>query len=75
MAKNKYSDLRDHLFETIEWLMDRDVNGEDLKHEILRAEAVTKAALTIVAADRMALDAAKAVASMPGIIKLPKLLE
>jgi hypothetical protein len=73
--KNKLSDLNDHLFETIEWLMDRDIEGEKLKEEIDRAKAVTGAAMTIVAADRLALDALKAAAQNPDMKKTPMLLE
>jgi hypothetical protein len=75
MAKSKLSDLNDHLFEEIEWLMDRDVKGEALKEEIMRSEAVTRAALTVVAADRLALDAMKAAAQFPQMKKNPALLE
>lgn len=43
MAKNKLSDLRDHLFETIEALKDKD---EPI--EVERAKAISDVALTII---------------------------
>ena len=61
MAKNKLSDLNDHLFETIEWLGDRDLRGEELQEEIRRADAKCKVAQQIIANANLILNAAKAV--------------
>ena len=60
MAKSNLTDLNDHLFEAMEWLGDRDVKGDDLKEEILRAEAKCKVAQQIIANANLILNAAKA---------------
>jgi hypothetical protein len=75
MARNKLSDLNDHLFETIEWLSDRDLKGEELAEEITRARMKCEAAKQIIAAGRLVLDAARAADELPGIRKHPLLLE
>lgn len=62
MAKNKITDLRDHLFETIELLKDRD-NPMALD----RAEVISKVAQTIINAAKVEVDLVKALdASAPG---------
>jgi hypothetical protein len=73
--KNKLSDLNDHLFEELEWLGDRDVKGEELKEEVVRARAMCDVATRIVAAGKLVLDASKAADELPGIKKHPLLLE
>ncbi|MDR2159407.1 MAG: hypothetical protein LBP23_04995 [Treponema sp.] len=75
MSRNKLSDLNDHLFEQMEWLGDRDLKGEDLKEEILRAQAKCNVAGQIIANGRLMLEAAKAADMIPGIKKMPLLLE
>jgi hypothetical protein len=57
VPKNKMTDLRDHLFETIEALKD-----PDKPMEIQRAEAITHAAQAIVNVAKVRLAAAKMVA-------------
>jgi hypothetical protein len=62
MAKNKISDLRDHLFETLEALKD----GEK-PMDIDRAKAITEVAQTIINAAKVEVDLVKAVGgSAPG---------
>jgi hypothetical protein len=61
--KNKASDLNDHLFETLEWLGDRDIKGGGLTEEIRRAEARCKVAQQIIANNNTIL---KAVAAAQG---------
>jgi hypothetical protein len=73
--KNKLSDLNNHLFETIEFLGDRSIKGEDLKEEVFRAEEICKVSGQIIAAGRLVLDAVKAADELPGITKHPLLLE
>ena len=74
MAKNKLTDLNDHLFEQLEWLTDRDVKGEELVEEIKRAEAVVKVSEKIIANGQLILNAAKAVDGAKGKMKVPLLL-
>jgi len=74
MAKNKLTDLNDHLFEQLEWLTDRDIKGEELVEEIKRAEAVIKVSASIIANGQLVLNAAKAVDGAMGKMKVPLLL-
>jgi hypothetical protein len=73
--KNKLSDLNNHLFMEIERLGDEDLKGEALTEEIGRARAVCDVAGQIVSTGRLVLDAAKAADELPGLRKVPLLLE
>ena len=76
MAKNSLYVLNDHLMERIEWLMDRDVKGEELKEEITRSEAVTKVATQVINNANLILRAHIASDnSSNGKMKLPLLIE
>ena len=55
--KNSLSDLNNYLFESIERLMDDDLDDEGLERERKRAEAVYKGAKAIIENGRLALDA------------------
>lgn len=55
MARNKLVDLRDHLFATIEGLLD-----EEKPMDIPRAQAVAEVASVIVASAKVEVDYAKA---------------
>jgi len=46
--KTSLEELNTHLFETIEWLTDRDIRNEELDQEIRRAETVCKVASAII---------------------------
>jgi hypothetical protein len=46
--KNKLTDLHDHLYETIEWLTDRSLDGEAFVKEVTRARAVAEVAEQII---------------------------
>ncbi len=64
MAKNKMSDLRDHLFETLEALKD----GEN-PMDIERARAISGVAQTIINSAKVEVDLVKAVGgSRPGSV-------
>jgi hypothetical protein len=75
-AKNKLSDLNDHLFEQLERLNDDDLNGDELAREIDRASAMNSVAKQIVDNGRLQLSALKLQAEhfRPGA-KLPPMLD
>lgn len=56
MAKNKISDLRDHLFETIEALKDL-----DKPMEVARAQAISNVAMAIIETAKVEVALVKAV--------------
>jgi hypothetical protein len=60
-VKNKSKDLNDHLFEAMEWLGDRDLEGEKLNDEIRRADAKCRVAQQIIANGSLVVAAARAV--------------
>jgi len=64
--KNKLTDLSDHLYETIEFLGDRDIKGEKLKEEVFRAEAQCKVAQQLVATGDLIIRAAQARVALKG---------
>ena len=72
--KNKLTDLHNHLFEELEWLGDRELNGEELTAEIRRADAMCKVAGQIIANGNLALSAAKFVDNAIDKPKLPPML-
>ena len=75
MAKNSLYDLNDHLFEQVEWLMDRDIKGEGLLEEIKRSEAVVKVSKQIVDNANILLRAKIAADNANDKIKLPAMIE
>jgi hypothetical protein len=66
--------LNDHLFESLEWLSDRTVKGDDLSEEIRRAEAKCKVAEKLIASGKLYVDAIKAADGKIEKTNLPKLL-
>ncbi len=66
MARNKMSDLRDHLFETLEALKD-----DDKPMDIERARAISDVAQAIINSAKVEVDLVKAVGgSRPGSVAL-----
>ena len=62
--KNKLSDLNNHLFAELERLGDEDFTEEQLKAEVVRAEAITSIAEQIISNANLALKAHCAAADM-----------
>ncbi|MAY29131.1 MAG: hypothetical protein CL627_07855 [Aurantimonas sp.] len=62
MAKNRLSDLNDHLFMQLERLSDEDLSNEEIEKEAKRAEAIVGVADKIIANASLGIQAAKLVA-------------
>lgn len=59
MAKNKLSDLNNHLFAQLERLSDENMKAEDLETELKRSKAIQGVAKNIIDNARISLDAWK----------------
>ena len=57
--KNKFEDLHNHLFAQLERLNEDDLKGDELKEEIIRANAVTSVASQIISNGNLILSAYK----------------
>ncbi len=57
--KNTLTDLNNYLFETLERLMDDDSTEEQIQKEIMRSQAVTAVAETIIRNGELALKTIK----------------
>lgn len=66
MARNKLSDLNDHLFEMIERVKDKDCKEED----IMKAEAVNNVARTIIESAKVELKAMEMLGMSNGFTSL-----
>ena len=53
--KNTLSDLNNYLFETLERLLDDEMSDEQMQKEILRSQAVTSVAETVIHNGELAL--------------------
>lgn len=73
MARNKITDLNDHLFAQIERLTDEDLDQEKLDIELKRSKALTGLSSQVIGAHRVVLDAAKLVSQ--GDLHNPELKE
>jgi len=63
MAKNKLSDLNNHLFAQLERLNDEDLTSEQIENEVKRASAVTGVASQIIQNAKVTVDAMKLVST------------
>lgn len=59
MAKNKLSDLNDHLFAALERLNDEELTSEQIESEAKRADAIMGISDKIIANAKITLDAMK----------------
>lgn len=59
MARNRLTDLNDHLFEQLERLNDDELTGEELEQEISRSKSITNVARVIVENAELMLEAQK----------------
>ena len=59
MAKNKLSDLNDHLFTALERLNDEELTNEQIESESKRADAIIGISDKIIANAKITLDAMK----------------
>lgn len=74
--KNTLGDLNNHLFAQLERLSDEDVKGEELREELLRAQAVAGIAQQIIANGSLVLKAQKIADEFTNAdTKIPKMLE
>lgn len=69
MARNKLSDLNDHLFAQIERLNDEDFDDVQIERETKRANALSGLASQIIGTHKIVLDAAKLVANNKNGVK------
>ena len=59
MARNKLTDLNDHLFAQLERLGDEDLTKEQLNIEVTRAKSISFVAKNIIENAKVVLDGAK----------------
>lgn len=66
MARNKLTDLNDHLFAQLERLNDEETAKEDMNHEIAKAKAISGIANQIINTNKLTLEAMKLVVKNGG---------
>jgi hypothetical protein len=59
MARNKITDLNNHLFAQLERLNDESIKPDKMELEIKKATAISQVASQIIASNKLILDAAK----------------
>ncbi len=59
MARNKLSDLNNHLFAQLERLNDEDLSAEELDKEVERAKAISGIAKNVIENAKLTLEATK----------------
>lgn len=76
MPRNTLGDLNNHLFAQLERLTDDEIKGEELREELMRADAVSKIAQQIIANGSLVLKAQKVADDfMSADSKIPRMLE
>ena len=75
MAKNKLSDLNDHMFMQLERLNDESLSGDKLKEEVTRTQAISSLAREVIAGGHLLLRAKLAAENnISGQLSLPPML-
>lgn len=79
MAKNKLSDLNNHLFAQLERLNEESLDEQQIKNEVSRAKAISNIASQVIKSAKVTIDAMKLVANgdytvneLPDMIGAPK---
>lgn len=72
MAKNKLSDLNNHLFAQLERLGDEDLKPDELKDEIARAKAINSIAQNVISNAKVALEGVQFACEYAGNTNLPE---
>lgn len=62
MARNKITDLNDHLFAQLERLNDETIKGEKMELEFQKAKAISSVAAQIIKSNKLQLDACRLMA-------------
>ena len=80
MAKNKLSDLRDHIFMALERLSDEGLTTEQVASEVDKAKAIAQLSASIIASAKVEIDYINAVGLVDSQSELfksvnPKLLQ
>ena len=60
MARNKLSDLRDHMFAALERLDDEELTNEQIKNEIEKAKSIAMVGSVIINSAKIEIDYLKA---------------
>jgi hypothetical protein len=60
MARNKLSDLRDHMFAALERLDDEELTNEQIKNEIEKAKSIAMVGSVIINSAKVEIDYLKA---------------
>lgn len=71
MARNKLSDLNNHLFSQLERLSDEELSNDDLEKEIKRQKSISEIASNLIEINRISMDAMKLISK--GLIKITDL--
>lgn len=75
MAKNKLTDLNNHLFAQLERLNDESLNEQQVKTEVSRAKAISEVASQVIKSSAVTIQAMKLVANGDYTVnELPKTL-
>jgi hypothetical protein len=60
MARNKISDLRDHLFAALERIDNDDLNADEIRSEVSKAKAIAQIGSVLINSAKIELDYIKA---------------